>query len=257
MKKCVVYSNCQGNLGICPILQQIPEFSQQYFIEHFPNYEKREYFNVPKDCELLIYQPTKWFTPPNDIKKVAFPYIYDDGTFPVHHGTGGFKVIDELIEKNEDVLKLYDEGKINFKLNERKKRSLEILKEKEKICEIKISDYLEYNQKRPLFFSHNHPTMFVITELVSRILEHLNMAPLASPPIGWLGGVHLDQTGFCHFPIDKKKSTQMKSILPLDNYSNQNQKKIFNFQKHCWEDFYIVDNNIVRKKIEDYIDSKV
>ena len=256
MKKCVFYSNCQGNLGICPILQQVPEFTQQYFIEHYSNYENKEDLKVPSDCELLIYQPTRWFTIPEGVKTISFPYLYDDGTFPVHHGTGGFKIIDELLEKGENVLNLYDEKKINFNLIERKKRSLEILKEKENFCDIKISDFLEGTHRHPLFFTHNHPTMYVTMEVVNRILQVLEMAPISHPPIGWLGGLHLDQTGFCHHPSDKEKSTQMKSILPLDSYSQQNQKKIYNFQKQCWEDFYIVDNNLVREKIQDYINLK-
>lgn len=258
MKKCIMYTNCQGNIGIKPLLESHPEFSSTYKISHFSNYEKEP---IPDtECDLYIFQHNK--TPQDHIKytkAISFPYLYDDGTFPVHHGTGGFKIIDELLEKGLDPVKMYDNGEIDFKLDERKKKSLEILKEKEQRCTIKISDFLESAQgsRVPLFFTHNHPTMFVTVELTNRLLAHLGMNEMHPmiKCIGWLGGTHLDATGFCHYPGNKEKSTSMKSILPLDKYSERNQKKIFNFQTNQWEDFYIMDDNIVRGKITDYLDN--
>ena len=254
-QRCVVYANCQGDLGVIPLLRSHPEFSKTYDIEYYSNYKDEE-FSL-EGCDLLIYQPTKTFEPPPEIKKISFPYLYDDGTFPVHYGTGGFSVIDELLEQGQDPVKLYDEGKIFFNLKERKKRSLEILKERESQCTIKISDFLEspQGQRVPLFFTHNHPTMFLTLELVNRILWHLGMDEMRpeTKNIGWLGGCHLDMTGFCHFPGDKALSTLNKSILPLDSYSVCNQRRIFNFQTGTHEDFYIVDNDHVREKIVQYI----
>lgn len=255
MEKCVLYANCQGGLGIRRLLESLKSFTELYFIEDVLNYTNRDY-QVPPDCKLLIYQPVSWFTPPPGVTALSFPYVYDDGTFPVHFGTGGFKIVDQLLDEGKDVLGMYDLGEIDFKLSERKKRSLEILKEKEKVCTIKISDYLEYNQNRPLFFTHNHPTMFVFCELVNRILEHLKLPPVHWPPICWLGGLHLDHVGICQYPYSKELSTEKRSMLPLDSYSLKNQKTIFNASTGQWEDFYIVDNFMVRKMIEDYISSR-
>jgi hypothetical protein len=252
MKRCVIYANCQGCLGVFRILKSLPAFSSIYSLEYEHNYINKEY-KVPEDCKLLIYQPVSWFTPPPDVQSISFPYIYDDGTFPVHGGTGGFKIIDDLLKQGKNVLEMYDNGEIDFKLAERKKKSLEILKEKEKLCTIKISDYLEYTTNRPLFFMQSHPTMFVFCEIVNRIFEHLKLPPISWQPICWCGGLHLDYIGICHHPYSKELSYEKKSILPLDSYSLVNQKTIFNAETNQWEDFYVVDNSMVRKMIEDHL----
>ena len=252
MKRCVIIANCQGDLGVIPLLKFHPDFSNKYNIEYYCNYKDENY--SLDGCDLLIYQPTKKvLTPPETCKCISFPYLYDDGTFPVHHGTGGFDIIKKIIEQGLDPIKLYDEGNLDFQLKERKQKSLEILKKREHLCTIKISDFLESPEglRVPLFFTHNHPTMF----LVNRILNHLGMDVLhpSLKNIGWLGGTHLDATGFCHFPDNKNKCIELNSMLSLDKYSMHSQKRIFNFQKGMYEDFYIVDNDIIRDKISKYI----
>ena len=149
MKRCVIYANCQGCLGVCRLLQSLPVFTSIYSLEYEHNYINKEY-KVPEDCKLLIYQPVSWFTPPPDVLSISFPYIYDDGTFPVHGGTGGFKIIDDLLEQGKNVLEMYDNGEIDFKLAERKKKSLEILKEKEKLCTIMLSKNVFGRQLGPV-----------------------------------------------------------------------------------------------------------
>ena len=255
-KQCIIYANCQGSLGLKPLLESHQEFNDTYNVKYISNFESKD--NPTEDCDLFIYQNTKWLTKlPENCIHISFPYIYDDGTFPVHHGTGGFRVIEELIQQGLDPVKLYDEGKIDFKLKERKQKSLEILKDKEKSCTIKISDFLESEQgsRVPLFFTHNHPTVFVTVELTNRILAHIGMSELhpMTKCVGWLGGFHLDATGFCHYPGNKHKCIELNSMLTLDSYSLQNQKRIFNFQKGVYEDFYVVDNRCIREKIIEYI----
>lgn len=252
-KRCLIYSNCQGEISVKKLLEYHPEFSSQYNIDFLHNYNNEKIYKKPDNVDLIIYQPVKWFEKPS-CNYCAFPYIYDDGTFNVHHGTGGFKIIDDLISEGKDVLDMYDKGIIDFKLDERKQKSLEILKNKETECNIKISDFLEHNSHLPLFFTHNHPTMHVMVEVTNRILTHLKMERLYDgSKIGWGGNYHIDLTGMCHFPGDKEKSTLQKSILPLDKYSSKNQKKIFNYYTNEYEDFYIKNDLIVRGKILEHI----
>lgn len=65
--------------------------------------------------------------------------------------------------KKEDIIK-------NFE-HEMKK-----LKEREKNCDIKISDYIEENYRwKQLFYDPNHPTNDVIKEKAIRVLDILNI----------------------------------------------------------------------------------
>jgi hypothetical protein len=174
----------------------------------------------------------------------------------VHNGTGGFKIIDKLLEEGEDVLKMFDKGTIDFDLDNRRKRSIEILKRKEEKCTITISDYIEKMRHVPLFFTHNHPTMFLILEVVNRIFKYLGVSLIDTDIIGWNIGTHLDQFGFCHFPMSKEKSIETGSMLNLDTYSLKRQVKCFHGSSGDLENFYIVSDHVTRLRIANYIQKK-
>ena len=54
--------------------------------------------------------------------------------------------------------------------------SLEELKQREKFCDIVISEYIEKNyQERQLFYSKNHPANEVLQKVTSRILEAIDI----------------------------------------------------------------------------------
>lgn len=254
----ILYANCQGGIGLLPFFKNIWPTTKFYH-----NYAENE---IPPDeelheCELFVYQHSKFS---EDILKklkpeckiVSFPYLYDDGTFCVHNGTGGFAIIDKLLEEGKDVLKMFDEGTIDFDLDNRRQRSIKILKSKEEKCTIKISDYIEKNRNVPLFFTHNHPTMFLILELINRIFKHLEIGLVETDIIGWNMGTHIDQFGFCHFPMSKQKSIEAGSMLNLDKYSRKRQVKCFHGSSGDLEDFYIVDDTITRLRIANYIEKK-
>jgi hypothetical protein len=237
------------------MFNSIPHFGP---IKHYHNYHEHEY---PTDeelatCDLFIFQysskePIEKYTsklPPN-CKQISFPYIYDDGTFCVHNGTGGFAVIDKLVQKgysSDEIIKMFDDNLIDFELAERRLKSTEKLKEREKMCTIKISDFIESNRDKPLFFTHNHPTMIVTTELCNRILEQLSCLKFQSGPYGWLYGIHLDMSGFCHHPCNKLESTLKRSMLHLDKYSMCNQVKCIHYREDNFEDFYIQSDELTR-----------
>ena len=254
----IIYTNCQGGIGLLPFFKNIWPSTKFYH-----NYSENE---IPTDeelhsCNLFVYQHSKFS---EDIVKklkpeckiVSFPYLYDDGTFCVHKGTGGFKIIDALLEQGKDVLKMFDEGTIDFDLDNRRQRSIEILKSKEEKCTIKISDYIEKNRNVPLFFTHNHPTMFVILELINRIFKHLEIGLIETDIIGWNIGTHLDQFGFCHFPMSKEKSIEAGSMLNLDKYSCKRQVKCFHDETGNLENFYIVSDGTTRLRIANYIQKR-
>ena len=216
------------------------------------------YEPTDEECDLFICQY------PNDdiIKKfksgckiVSFPEVYDDGTFSVHNGPDGFAVVDKLLEQGKDVLKMFDEGTIDFDLDNRRKMSIEILKRKEEKCTIKISDYIEKMRHVPLFFNHSHPTMFLILELINRIFKYLGIGLIEKDIIGWNIGTHLDQFGFCHPPMSKEKSIEAGSMLNLDKYSRKRQTRCLHPSGQS-ENFYIVDDTITRLRIANYIEKK-
>lgn len=59
------------------------------------------------------------------------------------------------------------------------KYSLQELKEREQFVDIKISDYIEeHYQKRQLFYSVNHPDIYLLYEYANRILEFMKFEEL-------------------------------------------------------------------------------
>ena len=62
----------------------------------------------------------------------------------------------------------------SFDYKNRFTKSIEILKKKEEICDIKISEFIEKNIiKHKLFFTQNHPTTCVFIHCVNQILSIL------------------------------------------------------------------------------------
>ena len=264
-KNCILYTNCVGSLGIKPLLESNPDVG--CCIKHYHNYIEDEY---PSDeelatCDLFIFQyssrePIEKYTSklPLHCKQVSFPYIYDDGTFSVHFGTGGFSVIDKLVQKGhslDEILKLYDTNSIDFELTDRRVKSIQKLQEYEKRCTIKISDFIQLNRDKPLFFTHNHPTIILTIELCNRICNQLNIRRFKNDSYGWLYGIHLDMTGFCHCPYNKLESTLKRSILNLDRYSSSHQVKCIHNPNNI-EDFYIHSDELTRMSIIKYMSSK-
>lgn len=135
--------------------------------------------------------------------KISFPYIYNNSLWDlkkilirdkqsvIWKVNGGVditrweinnkEVIENIIEKNPDIslnelIEMYKTNKIDFKYKERYDKSLKILKEKEKDCDVKVSDYIEENiYKKRLFFTFNHPCNSVIIHCVNQILNLLGV----------------------------------------------------------------------------------
>jgi hypothetical protein len=70
---------------------------------------------------------------------------------------------------NIDIMTLFDNNLLDFNFEERWTFSLNILKDSEKITDIKISDFIENNYKNiELFYTNNHPTNYIFLEIVNQ-----------------------------------------------------------------------------------------
>jgi len=138
---------------------------------------------------------------PNDCIKISISYVFADWYWAIGKSlfrdlTANFDKIDNETEtfikyynkevildmKYKDhfsidtILQLYDDNKINFNHKERMDRGINILKIKEKSCDIKISDFILKNYtKHHLFIIPNHPTHIILKEMAKQILERLNI----------------------------------------------------------------------------------
>jgi hypothetical protein len=202
-KTCVIYANCQGE-AVSTFLKKSKSFVDTYEIVSLVNYvvlaEKTVLDkNILANADLFIYQPLadrhgvystkevlKLLSP--TCKKLSFAYIYNDGLWPL--------LIEDKVIKGEDIiLKLLQEGlslpkiilrfyrgKIDFRLKERFKKSLNILSEKEKSTDIKTTEYiLENIESRRLFLTQNHHTSEIYIYITNQILDKLKFNPIPGP----------------------------------------------------------------------------
>jgi hypothetical protein len=129
---------------------------------------------------------------PSNCKVISFPYIYNSSLWPlippckVDGLIGDYSEIDKYINKEvieelkykgfslNQVLHMYKSGKIDFQYDKRFKQSIEILKKKESLCDVKVSDFIINNiSKYRLFLTQNHPTTCVFIHCVNQILSIL------------------------------------------------------------------------------------
>ena len=106
-----------------------------------------------------------------------------DPKFYVFYNYFGFKdIFNYKLNKkysNSDILSLFDNNLLDFNFKERWEFSFNILKDNEKITDIKISDFIEKNYKNiELFYTNNHPTNYIFLEVVNQILDKINIPKL-------------------------------------------------------------------------------
>ena len=141
---------------------------------------------------------------------ISFPYVYSSAVFStylnrVHYSRingknvlpkddlesfkeksvlHGFSHVYHRIEDGaslEEIINLYRSGDMDFNFDERWKISIDILRQKETTCDVKIADFLDANKTEMLFLTHNHPTTIVFWHMVSQIL-HLLQLPFSVYP---------------------------------------------------------------------------
>lgn len=195
-KKIIVcFGNCQA-MQISRYLQTYLDQSK-FLILLYSNYDKKfttdETVKAISLADIIIYQPLSHHykdLSADNIKKIAkknaklvsFPYIYNNGIYSLE--TDGEKIIGKetilkLYKKGytkEEIIKMREKGEINFKLKKKFKKSLKIMREREKNLDIKITDFIERNYlEKQLFLSHNHPTNIVFNYIFAQLVDILNL----------------------------------------------------------------------------------
>ena len=211
MVNIVYYTNCQFrglDRGLDLFLQKHMKGIKKFHIENYTFIKKKKPIpiNIVKQADIFIYQPIDkkhgiYSTDTNiknnimsylspECKTISFPYIYNSSLWgliiPSNQDgyVGGYPDIDKYINREpieklkvkgyslNEVLQMYFKGEINFEYEERFNKSIEILKEKEKLCDVKVAEFIEKNiKKHKLFFSQNHPTTCVFIHCVNQILS--------------------------------------------------------------------------------------
>ena len=206
----VIYSNCQSK-GIRFFLNLVIEGNYEEILNYeYIRHKKELPLDVIKKADIFIYQPIDkkhgvYSTDPSvsdgvmshlspNCKTITFPYIYNSAFWGiVPHGYGndivGNTNHDKKYINTEPIKKLKSEGKsfetvtqmflngeIDFKYKERFDECIKILKEKEEVCDVKVSDFiLKYTKNIRLFLTPNHPTTQVYIHCVNQILRKLKI----------------------------------------------------------------------------------
>lgn len=197
--------NCQ-NKGLIHYLSHSEEFVNTFNVKSYANWEliqNKESLPVIdiKNSDLFIFQPLPsvhgcystdpsvassigYFVKPS-CTKISYPYVYCSSLWPIVQAAMkenrwfGGQVIDKLIKNGcnkNDIVQLFLDNKIDWEYESRFDESLSILKNKETLTDIKISDYIEQNIKSNiLFLIPQHPTSIIFLELSNKILDKLNM----------------------------------------------------------------------------------
>ena len=193
----VFYTNCQWR-GIKPYLEKVYPEANFCILENYEiiNEKRKINYEILKKADIFIFQHIGkqhgLYSTNKDISgnilsylreecvKISFPYIYNNSFWILIPPSHGDDFIGEVGNMNKyiniepiknlkkkgvslaDTLKLYKEGKIDFDFENRFNKSLEILKEKEKICDITVSDFIKENYKKHiLFFTYNQTSNFL------------------------------------------------------------------------------------------------
>jgi hypothetical protein len=226
--KCLLIGNCQND-GLMHYLSLSKEFSETYDMKHYTNWQLiRDNCEVPmndiQNADLFIYQPLRivhgcYSTDPtvegsigsyvkDSTIKIAYPYIFSSSMWPlVQKGKNiniwfGGEVIDNLLSEGlsrYDIINLYLKNEIKWDYKNRFKKSIQILKQKETITDIKVSNFIEKNLlDKLLFLIPQHPTSEVFLYVTNQILKKLNMKELAEDIIKTVNDRNIPDSTYDH-----------------------------------------------------------
>lgn len=209
MVKLVFYANCQYR-GLNYFIQKHINNIETTNIENYIliNNKNQIPIDILKQADIFIYQPIDKkhgiystdisvennimsYLSPN-CKIISFPYIYNSSLWilipPAHVDgyIGNYADMDKYINREpieklkvkgyslDEVLQMYSKGEIDFDYKNRFTKSIETLKKKEELCDVKVAAFIEKNiRKHKLFFTQNHPTTCVFIHCVNQILSIL------------------------------------------------------------------------------------
>ena len=178
MPNIVYYSNCQY-AGINYFLQiSVPKYYNIFHLENYGLIKEKKSIPVDKlkEADIFIYQPidkrhgiySTDTTIENNImsylspkcKTISFPYIYNSALWclippaNIDGYVGEYPDIDKYINREpieqlksqgyslSDVLRMYSNNEINFDYENRFEKCIEILRDKERKCDVKVSDFI-------------------------------------------------------------------------------------------------------------------
>lgn len=209
----LLYGNCQI-WTCESLLITSKEFLDRYIIVKtlFVHQMKQQKENIPREffgyVDLFIYQNVSGVDYPQElhtdtivgwlregVRKVCIPNAYFLGYYPQvcsdeynreYAEFGGVKVfsmgdknIREMTDKGMSAEEIADTlMNEDFYTKEEVEKnvvsSINELKERERLCDIKISDFImEWYTKKKLFYIQNHPSCFLINELLQRVFLYL------------------------------------------------------------------------------------
>jgi hypothetical protein len=221
-KKVLAYTNCQGR-NILNILAKHPTLSKEYDFDNaevvstYMLINESSEFDLDKlkDVDLFIYQPIKnrgKYDTENILKHISpnticcsFPYLYNyafweclvfsDGDYAIETNTSNYTVInhepvtalrDNGMSLEEINSKIYSKD-FDWKFKERFEKTMAILRDKEQLCNIKVSDFINENHKHHLLFhTQNHPTLFLLQHVANQIIQYVGHDSTLLPDINQL-----------------------------------------------------------------------
>ena len=226
--KALFIGNCQ-NGGLRDFLSYSQEFSNTFETKWYANWQLIENQScIPmkdvQEADLFVYQPLRpehgcYSTDPtiegsigyyvnDNCIKLTHPYIFSSSFWPiVQAGQGknsnrwfGSDPINKLLVAGLDanqILNLFYKNQIDWEYNKRFEESIQILKNKESITDIKISDFIEKNFKNQLLFLiPQHPTSVIFLNLANQVLEKLNMKKIDESAIKTTNDLGLEDTTY-------------------------------------------------------------
>jgi hypothetical protein len=232
MKKlCVGFGNCQVH-SIRQLLEEFTNFSDTYEMETFANWQminhekyseqqskrSNDFFIKIQHADLVIYQPLRdeygcYSTNPEnpdsflkllkpECVTVSFPRLCCHYFFPIihkkQHASLFYGSVLRCPETIQELHEKYENGILEFDIQERIERSYFIGKEKEENTNCKIIDYI-FTQlpKRRIFHTQDHPATIIYIEILRQIgiilhleYDHEALLKLADENDNYVG--HLD-----------------------------------------------------------------
>lgn len=202
----LIYANCQGG-GVKKIIDSFKSTKLRISLHHEINYMtlaldskgravdlSPEFSENISKADIIIYQPLSrkygFFSTENDVDgsvmtrcrrscvSISFPYIYNNALWPFIIEGGKVKLPSSILneirkaESEKDILEKYDNGSLGFEFFNRFEETMRILEDRERECDVKISNYIRNNlTKNRLFLTQNHPTTNIFSEVSSKIME--------------------------------------------------------------------------------------
>lgn len=247
MKKIILYGNCQITIGIKSYLDFLNIFDIIVLSSFNLIYNKINIdYNIFNDCDIFIFQPVDDrfdnYSSNNLLKlcnekciKICIPFLYIDAFFPLiqknnYHSLdgGSFKNDNTIISQNiildlkkiynnNEINNLYNSNKIDFKFSERFSENINRMKEKEKISNIKIVDFILDNFKEHKLMSvHVHPKKIIFDHIALQIYKLLNIENNINENI-WNGILSDDELPYSRYSINHFK---FNWIINEDNNSD-------------------------------------